>query len=341
MRRLLLVPLFVLPFFVTAQVAPDPARQIVMLTNQLNVLRARAFPVPEGFAFTRDLFVGLANQSDVRRLQEVLASLGLFSDTLVNGTFGPITRAAVQNYQAARGISRTGYVGPLTRAALNGEAALQYRIRPRPAYDLAAIAKSVQSGLNAERRARGLGELVWDERVAEVARLHSEDQARDNTELTNPNLLCAYPAIRHENFSGQFKVGDRLRAAGMNFRLAGENIISFSAAEDILYRSVERQTVACPAVREFAPASGTLTERKALFDAAFAERLSAAQASPVAVWINKQWMAPDRIAAKAVSGWMNSPGHRDNILTPEFTGGGIGVASVNEFLIITHVLIQP
>ena len=341
MKRLLFTLLLALPLLVSAQTAPDPARQIIVLTNQLNALRAQLFPAEDDFAFSRDLSAGQRNDGDVRRLQQLLASLGLFSDALAAGNFGPVTKAAVQSYQAARGISRTGYVGPLTRAALNREPSLYYRIRPRPQYDLAALARSIQSGINAERRTRGLNELAWDDRIAEVARLHSEDQARDNTELTDPNLLCVYPLIRHENFSGQFKAGDRLRAANISYRLAGENIISFSFAESVLYRSSDGKDIACPASREFTPAAGTAEDRRTLFDAIVAERLAAARGSAVAVWINKDWMTPEQVARKAVSGWMNSPDHRQNILTPEFTRGGIGIAIVNEFLIITHNLLAP
>lgn len=342
MKRSALVVLvfFLLPILASAQTVPELTRQIVILTNQLNALLAQINPPSGDFSFERDLFAGLQNDGDVRRLQGVLSSQGLFPDALKTGNFGPITRNAVVSYQAARGISRTGYVGPLTRAALNREPSLNYRIEPRPAYDLSALARSIADGINAERRARGLPELIWDGRIADVARLHSEDQARDNAELTEPSSLCAYPMIRHENWSGAFKVGDRLRAAGIGFRVAGENIIAFSPAENVLYRSDDRASE-CVSAREFTPGSGTESERKALFDAIFAERLSAARTSPVEVWINKQWAAPERIAARAVSGWMGSPGHRDNILTPDFTRGGVGIAIVNELIVATHVLLRP
>ena len=35
---------------------------------------------------------------------------------------------------------------------------------------------------------------------------------------------------------------------------------------------------------------------------------------------------PERFAKAAVAGWMNSPGHRANILSPDFDRSGIGVA---------------
>ncbi|MDO8579347.1 MAG: peptidoglycan-binding domain-containing protein [bacterium] len=63
--------------------------------------------------FTRDLTVG-SSGADVTALQNVV---GVSPAT---GYFGSITKAAVQAYQASKGIITTGYVGPLTRAALNG-----------------------------------------------------------------------------------------------------------------------------------------------------------------------------------------------------------------------------
>lgn len=38
------------------------------------------------------------------------------------------------------------------------------------------------------------------------------------------------------------------------------------------------------------------------------------------------WNSPEEIAQTTVSGWMNSSGHRENILTPTFDREGIGVA---------------
>jgi len=62
--------------------------------------------------FTMDLGVG-SRGAEVTALQN---KLGVAPAT---GYFGPLTKAAVQQYQASKGISATGFVGPLTRAALN------------------------------------------------------------------------------------------------------------------------------------------------------------------------------------------------------------------------------
>ena len=37
------------------------------------------------------------------------------------------------------------------------------------------------------------------------------------------------------------------------------------------------------------------------------------------------WNSPQEIAQRTVSGWMNSPGHRKNILEPHWRHEGIGV----------------
>jgi peptidoglycan hydrolase-like protein with peptidoglycan-binding domain len=68
-------------------------------------------------SFTRDLTVG-SSGADVTALQN---TLGVSPAT---GYFGSITKAAVQSYQASKGVPATGYVGPLTRAALNQSSAV-------------------------------------------------------------------------------------------------------------------------------------------------------------------------------------------------------------------------
>jgi uncharacterized protein YkwD len=53
----------------------------------------------------------------------------------------------------------------------------------------------------------------------------------------------------------------------------------------------------------------------------------------------------DGFAQQAVSGWMNSPGHRANILNPNFTHTGIGIAAVPRdgkgYIYATQVFIKP
>ncbi|MGB9681289.1 MAG: peptidoglycan-binding domain-containing protein [Minisyncoccia bacterium] len=64
------------------------------------------------YCFNTDLYYGLTS-NDVKNLQIILGV------TPTSGYFGPLTKAAVQRFQAQYGIPQTGYVGPLTRAKLN------------------------------------------------------------------------------------------------------------------------------------------------------------------------------------------------------------------------------
>ncbi len=67
-------------------------------------------------SFTKDLTVG-SSGAEVTALQNAIGV------TPATGYFGALTKAAVQKYQASKGISATGFVGPLTRAALNASSA--------------------------------------------------------------------------------------------------------------------------------------------------------------------------------------------------------------------------
>lgn len=69
----------------------------------------------------RDLDIGMTGE-DVRALQVLLIGKGYLSADSATGYFGPLTQAAVMNYQREKSISPvSGYVGPLTRAALSSE----------------------------------------------------------------------------------------------------------------------------------------------------------------------------------------------------------------------------
>jgi uncharacterized membrane protein required for colicin V production len=116
--------------------------------------------------------------------------------------------------------------------------------------------------VNEDRTQRGLGALVWDERLVPVARSHSEEM------------------FRLKYFSHESPVAgspfDRVRSAGITFTRAGENL-------------------------------------------AFAQSIT--------------------VAHRAL---MDSPGHRENILRPEFTRIGIGVINAGFYgRMVTQLFLTP
>ncbi|MCF7865750.1 MAG: peptidoglycan-binding protein [Candidatus Pacebacteria bacterium] len=69
------------------------------------------------YVFKKALSFG-SKGAEVIELQKKLKTEGVYSGP-TNGSFGPLTKAAVIKYQALHKISKLGIVGPATRAALN------------------------------------------------------------------------------------------------------------------------------------------------------------------------------------------------------------------------------
>lgn len=69
------------------------------------------------YVFKKNLSVG-SKGTEVSELQKKLKAEGVYNGP-VNGSFGPLTKAAVIKFQGLHKISKLGNVGPATRAALN------------------------------------------------------------------------------------------------------------------------------------------------------------------------------------------------------------------------------
>lgn len=70
--------------------------------------------------FTRDLYFGLRNDSDVVRLQEFLRTRGFFNYPVATGNYFTVTMQAVKGFQRVNGITPLGgYFGPKSRALVN------------------------------------------------------------------------------------------------------------------------------------------------------------------------------------------------------------------------------
>jgi uncharacterized protein (TIGR03790 family) len=85
----------------------------------VNALLSPQTPSTAAVSITSYLEKG-SRGSQVTLLQQFLSiQLNIPSSTIVSGYFGPITEAAVKQFQASKGIDETGTVGPVTRAALH------------------------------------------------------------------------------------------------------------------------------------------------------------------------------------------------------------------------------
>lgn len=115
-----------------------------------------------------------------------------------------------------------------------------------------ALERKILELTNAERKKYGLGELVWNEELAALARAHSSDMAERGF-------------FGHNNPDGKTPF-DRMKDAKINYIAAAENI-------------------------------------------------AAGQASP----------------ENAMEAWMNSDGHRANILNPKLKELGVGIARGGEY----------
>ena len=342
---------------------------------ELGITRNR-FVTNEISALTRQLGIGAIGK-DVENLQRFLRQFPtVYPEGLVTGRFGPLTTRAVMRFQQENNIRATGFVGPLTLNRINYLLAKtdarpeavspalgttpetqelapsiappdtdrnlprtpsQFTLLPRPAYDFSILALSVHNLVNQKRREAGLSEIIWDESIAKIAIEHSLDQARDNTETTNPDLLCQYPLIRHEGFSFGFTLGDRLRARNALFRSAAENLAIMPLTKNLIFQHPRNNPPPpCPVVDTMKPINDSQEAKTSAHQETLRASLQAVQGLQPINWVNKEWKTADELTKSAVDGWMNSEGHRRNILTPTLNFGGVGIVEINNHIILVH-----
>ncbi len=142
--------------------------------------------------------------------------------------------------------------------------------------DLPRLEQRIHALINEERRKKGLNPLKWDDKLARIARKHSEDMARNNY-------------FSHVNQQGQDPTERARKQHYKCFKDYG-TFYTVGIAENIFLNY--------------------------LFD-----RIT---------YLNNQkiyhYLTLEEIARSTVQGWMESPGHRSNILHPRYDREGIGVA---------------
>ncbi len=144
------------------------------------------------------------------------------------------------------------------------------------------VEKAILKYTNQERKNRGLSELKWNSKIAEIARDHSLDMVENNY-------------FDHVNLNGD-EPSDRARKAGF------------------------RQTKQL--------GGGWYIE-------GIGENIGMMPTGDV-IGIGYVYNNADSIAEAQVKSWMNSLGHRSNILNPEYSDLGVGVAYDGFYYISTQ-----
>lgn len=355
----------VLPLRTHAVTTENIMAQIRVLLAQIQVLQQRVDAlqgVIVGEYFVDDLRFGMRESDAVRRAQQFLIGQGVLDAGLATGNFLLLTEAAMRRFQQESGLPMTGVFDVATRevanvllwpenledkgvvrqAATSTErvADFEYQLSPRPVYNLMELESAAFDVVNREREENGLRALVWSDAVAAVARAHSADQAKDNVTVTDPDVACVYPLIRHEGFVSGFGSGNRLEWVGVSYRIAGENIIILPLTKDLVYRADEPAPACAEASELTAPTGETQEAARVRIANILNERVALMIGQEKLQWINRAWRTAQEVAMQSATDWMNSPGHRRNILTPEFEEGGMGAAIVNDYIILTHVFLK-
>ncbi len=222
-------------------------------------------------------------------------------------------------------------------------------------YSINKTEEMIFERINVERRKRGLTLLKWNKQMAEVAREHSQNLSDENKNFASSmGKKCDFPLIYHEGLNFGLYQDERLRNREFyNFDMSAENIALVSSAKfNIQYYQND----------------GTLEEidecraLKKLLDREFYEKIHSDMSEEKKVeYIKKEirirteayqnyfdfenvevgWDSEVNSVNVMIDGWMNSEGHRENILMSDFNETGIGaVYTDGGYLIATQVFVR-
>lgn len=219
-------------------------------------------------------------------------------------------------------------------------------------FNLLGMEKTIHAMINNEREANGLPVLLWNDNLSAVARAHSQALAEENKTITDIDIICDYPIIHHEGLSGGFNVSQRLEEADIyNFSKNGENIALVAAGTSMFLSGYGESNV----IKVEECRQRLFDWEKNLKEQLELEDSEAIKISIIISEIKKRkdqlarevlkieditWESPEETMDQMVDGWMNSPGHRANILDFDFDEAGIGLSYVNGYIIGTQVFIK-
>ncbi|PLX27116.1 hypothetical protein C0583_04780 [Candidatus Parcubacteria bacterium] len=222
-----------------------------------------------------------------------------------------------------------------------------------PNFNTGKFEQIVHNLINKEREKEGLNDLAWNENIASVAREHSQNLAQENKAFTQIEALCSYPMIHHEGFNFGDYQSDRLNNRGIYYyNMTGENIALLSMAsvrlnyvegtisENAFLNCSNKQEEWSSSFKLELEEVDGIDEKKSIIRAEIEKRKNDFATIPFLGLEMIRWDSEEELAEESVEGWMNSPGHRQNILTAEYDEAGVGAEYVEGYIIVTQVFIR-
>jgi len=210
-----------------------------------------------------------------------------------------------------------------------------------------AMEQAIFNLVNDARIANGLAAVTWEERIAAVAREHSQNLAAENLVLIDDSKICGYPFIHHEGTVFGLHHTERLNNRQIyNFSSSAENIALIPLIKSTSYISAQNELpVDCQVKldqlnQSYETNIKTLPGETEIISAVKNEVIKRAKLLSEEKTIRVTeitWHSEAEAEKQTADGWMNSPGHRANILNADYTDAGLGIARVKDYIIITQV----
>ncbi|HZS74518.1 MAG TPA: CAP domain-containing protein [Candidatus Nitrosotalea sp.] len=188
----------------------------------------------------------------------------------------------------------------------------------KPTIIISDLELKVHNGINAQRQSHGLTPLVYDDKIATIAREHSQDMitrnyfAHDTPDGISPSqrgIDAGYHDCGDRQAIRDSQEYDRLTK---QFEATGNTDQVLYGQIQALYTKVTSETSNGMIFLGF-PEN---IEQNNLYD-------SVEYIDGIPIY---HWLSEDQLSSSIVDVWMNSPGHRENILTPAYYSQGIGIA---------------
>lgn len=220
-------------------------------------------------------------------------------------------------------------------------------------YTASDLEMKMFAAINQERIFENKEVLLWNDELANVAREHSQNLADENKAFVSEGMSCEFPIIHHEGLLFGNYNADRLNNRDIYYySSAGENIALVPAVSTTVLFSYDdpSQTYfnSCPERRDEMDENfktkldneEDIDEKKEIIKTELSLRAVEFE-KEYPLHVNEQkWHTSGEVISETVQGWMNSPGHKANILEESYNESGIGVATVGGYLISTQVFIK-